>query len=151
MASCFFIGHRETEDHILPRIIEAAEILIREKQVSEFYVGGYGGFDHLAGKAVVSLKNKYPNIRLYLVIPYHPADRPIETPVGYDGTFYPDGMEMIPPRYAISIANRKMVDSCDFLIVHVTHTVSNAYNLLEYAKKRQKKRRFQIINFGAKE
>ena len=31
MASCFFIGHRDTPAHLLPRIAEAAERLICEK------------------------------------------------------------------------------------------------------------------------
>ena len=116
MASCFFIGHREAEDWILPRITETAERLIQQEQVTVFYVGKYGRFDILAGKAILFLKKKYPCLRLYLVIPYHPANKPVETPKGYDGTFYPDGMEAVPQRFAIYRANQKMIDSCDFLM-----------------------------------
>ena len=98
MKSCFFIGHRETSEAILPYIAETAERLIQEENVTVFYAGGYGNFDRLDGKAIIQLKKKYAGIELFLVIPYHPADRPIETPPGYDGTFYPDGMETVSRR-----------------------------------------------------
>lgn len=148
MASCFFIGHREADEQLLPAIVSAAEKLIREKGVSDFYVGGYGGFDRTAGEGILQIKRRAPGIRLYRVIPYHPAERPIEPPPGFDGTFYPDGMEAVSRRYAISKANRKMIDQSDFLIAYVTHTVSNAYDLLEYAKKRQARGLIEIISLG---
>ena len=147
MPSCFFIGHRETDAALLPKIKAAAEYLIQQ-QVSDFYVGMYGNFDRLAGEAVIQLKHEYPGVRLFLVLPYHPADRPIEAPPGYDGTFYPDGMEAVSRRYAIAKANRMMIDSCDWLIAYVTHTVSNAHNLMEYALRRQKQGLIQVIDLG---
>ena len=147
MPSCFFIGHRETDAALLPKIKAAAEYLIQQ-QVSDFYVGMYGNFDRLAGEAVIQLKHEYPGVRLFLVLPYHPADRPIEAPPGYDGTFYPDGMEAVSRRYAIAKANRMMIDSCDWLIAYVTHTVSNAHNLMEYALRWQKQGLIQVINLG---
>lgn len=147
MASCFFIGHRDTDPALLPEIKAAAERLIQQ-QVSDFYVGMYGSFDRLAGEAIIQLKRAYPGVRLFLVLPYHPADRPLETPPGYDGTFYPDGMEAVSRRYAIAKANRKMIDASDFLIAYVTHGVSHAYDLLEYAVRRQQKGIIQVINLG---
>ena len=151
MASCFFIGHRETDAALLPKIKAAAECLIQQQQVSDFYVGMYGNFDSLTGEVVIQLKHEYLDVRLFLVIPYHPADRPIEAPPGYDGTFYPDGMEAVSRRYAIIKANRKMIDNCDWLIAYVTHTVSNAHNLLEYAMRQQKKGLIQVINLDDRE
>ena len=148
VASCFFIGHRETSDAILPYIAETAERLIQEENVTVFYAGGYGNFDWLAGEAIIQLKKKYAGIELFLVIPYHPADRPIETPPGYDGTFYPDGMETVSRRYAIAKADRKMIETSNYLIAYVTHSVSNAYDLLEYAIRRQKRGLIRVINLG---
>ena len=149
--TCFFIGHRETKDQVLPYIIETAERLIQINHVNAFYVGGYGNFDRLAGAAIIQLKKKYQNIRLYLVIPYHPAAKPIEAPAGYDGTFYPDGMENVSRRFAIAKADRKMIETSDFLIAYVTHTVSNAHNLLEYAMRRQERGLIRVINLGKDE
>ena len=90
MKSCFFIGHREAEERLLPRLELAIERLIVEENVRYFYVGGYGGFDRVAAAAVKHAKQKYPDITLMLVLPYHPADRPIDTPNGFDGTYYPE-------------------------------------------------------------
>lgn len=151
MASCFFIGHRETDASLLPKIKAAAERLIRQQQVSDFYVGMYGNFDRLSGEAVIQLKRDYPGVRLFLVIPYHPDDRPIEAPPGYDGTFYPEGMEAVSRRYAIVKANRMMIDTCDWLVAYVTHTISIAHNLLEYAMRQQKKGLIQVINLDDRE
>lgn len=148
MKSCFFIGHREANDAILPNIRETAERLIQEENVTAFYAGGYGNFDRLAGEAIIQLKEEYAGIELFLVIPYHPADRPIEAPPGYNGTFYPDGMEFASRRYAIVKANRKMIDDCDWLIAYVTHSVSNADNFMKYALRRQRKGLIRVINLG---
>ena len=46
--SCFFIGHREADERLLPRLELTIERLIAEKNVRYFYVGGYGGFDRIA-------------------------------------------------------------------------------------------------------
>ena len=116
MKSCFFIVHREASSELLPILTQVVEKHISEYGVTEFIVGGYGGFDHLAAKAVISLKQQYPQITLSLLIPYHPAERPIETPPGFDNTYYPPGMEKVPRKLAIVRANRYMVDHADRII-----------------------------------
>lgn len=147
---CFFIGHRDASDEILPYIREEVEALIVQEKVTQFYVGGYGNFDRLAGVSLIELKEKHPFIQLYRVIPYHPTDRKIEIPKGFDGTYYPDGMEYVPRMYAISRANRRMIDTSDFLITYVWHTASNASKMLEYARKREKKGLFRIITLDCR-
>ena len=137
--SCFFIGHRESSSELLPILRQTVEKHISEYGVTEFIVGGYGGFDHLAARAVISLKQQYPQITLSLSIPYHPAERPIETPPGFDNTFYPPGMENVPRKIAIVRANRYIVDHVDYLIAYAWHPASNARDLVEYAKKREQR------------
>lgn len=144
MKSCFFIGHREADEQLLPALKKAIEQLIAE-DVSYFYVGGYGGFDRIAGAAVKQVK---PGIVLNLVLPYHPAERPIEAPAGYDGTYYPEGLEKVPQQYAIVRANKIMVDASDWLIAYVQHGASNSRKLLEYAQRREKKGLIHIINLA---
>lgn len=134
--SCFFIGHREATLEVLPVLEDTIEEYISKYGVSEFVVGNYGGFDHLAARAVMEAKSRHPKITLFLLIPYHPAERPIETPLGFDGTFYPPGMESVPRRYAIIRANRYMIDHTDFLIAYAWHPGSNARNMVEYARRK---------------
>ena len=124
---------------MLPVLRQTIEKHICEYGVTEFIVGGYGAFDHLAARAVILLRQQYPQITLYLLIPYHPAERPIETPPGFDNTYYPPGMEKVPRKLAIVRANRYMVEHVDYLIAYAWHPASNARDLVEYAKKREQR------------
>lgn len=135
--SCFFIGHREADLEVLPALEGAIEKHISEYGVTEFIVGHYGGFDRLAARAVIAAKSVHPEIKLFLLIPYHPAERPIETPLGFDGTFYPPGMEFVPHRYSIVKANRYVIDHVDYLIAYVWHPASNARDILKYAQRKE--------------
>ena len=148
MKSCFFIGHREADERLLLKLKDTIEQLITEEDVSYFYVGGYGGFDRIAGAAVKHAKKQHPDVVLKLVLPYHPAERPIEAPNGYDGTYYPDGLEKVPRQYAIVRANKILVDTSDWLVAYVQHGASNSRNLLEYAKRQEKKGYIRIINIA---
>lgn len=139
MRSCFFIGHREATGEILPQLEAAVEQHIIQYGVREFIVGNYVGFDRLAAFAIVAAKARHPGITLTLLLPYHPAEKPIKAPMGFDGTFYPPGMEKVPRRLAILHANHYMVNHLDHLIAYVWHPASNARELLEYAQRREKK------------
>ena len=46
--TCFFIGHRDAPDSLLPELIRQAERHVTEYGVREFTVGRYGRFDCLA-------------------------------------------------------------------------------------------------------
>lgn len=142
--SCFFIGHRETSEEIYPALYAAVEQHIVEYGVEEFIIGHYGGFDRLAASAVKEAKRFYPEVKLTLLLPYHPAERPIPTLDGFDSTFYPPGMESVPRKIAIVRANRYVVDHVDYLIAYVWHPASNARALVEYAQERQQKNGIQI-------
>lgn len=134
--SCFFIGHREASEEVLPALKQSIHKHIAEYGVTEFIVGHYGSFDRLAARAVISAKKYYSGITLLLLIPYHPAERSAEIPKGFDNTFYPPGMETVPRKLAITRANRYMADHADYLIAYVWHPASNARNLLEYAQRK---------------
>ena len=146
--SCYFIGHREADERLLPVLKETIQQLISKENVRHFYVGGYGGFDRMAGLAVKEVKQKNADITLHLVLPYHPAERAIEAPDGYDGTYYPEGLENVPRQHAIVRANKIMVDISDWLIAYVRHGASNSRKVLEYAKRREKKGLIKIQNLA---
>ena len=146
MKSCFFIGHREANESLLPRLELEIERLITEENVRYCYVGGYGGFDQVAATAVKRAKQKHPDITLMLVLPYHPAEQPIEKPPCFDGTYYPEGLEKTPRPFAIVKANQLMVESCDWLVCYVRHGASNSRNLLEYTQRWENKGLIQIKN-----
>ena len=71
-----------------------------------------------------------------MLLPYHPSERKIKLPEGFDGSWYPPEMETVPRRVAIVRANQCAVDHAGYLIVYVRHPASNARELVEYARKR---------------
>lgn len=134
--TCFFIGHREAPDRLLSVLEQEVERHITEYGVTAFTVGQYGGFDALATQAVKKARERHPSVSLALLLPYHPYERSIEMPKGFDCTYYPLGMENIPKRLAIVRANRCMVDTSDYLIAYAWYP-GNARKLLEYAQRRE--------------
>lgn len=150
MGICFFIGHREAGDELLPALTAAVERHITEYSVTSFMVGRYGNFDKLAARVVVDAKKRHPEVTLTLLLPYHPFDRPIPVPVGFDGTFYPPGMETVPKRAAIIKANYYMADHSSHLIAYAWHPASNARDLVEYAQTREKKGKIHVENLAGK-
>ena len=132
--TCFFIGHRDAPDTIYPALLAEVERHITEFVVGEFIVGHYGRFDSLAARAVKEAKLRHPGVELALLLPYHPAERPISKPDGFDNLLYPPGLETVPRRVAILRANRYVVDHTDYLIAYAWQPGSNVRALVEYAK-----------------
>lgn len=133
MSTCFFIGHRDAPSSIYPALLEAVERHVAEYGVNEFLVGHYGAFDHMAARAVLEVKKTHPGVRLTLLLPYHPAERSVFLPDGFDGSFYPPDMENVPRRFAIVCANQSALLQYDFLIAFVCRP-GNARKLLDCAQ-----------------
>ena len=144
MYRCFFIGHREAPENIYTELAQTMEQLI-EQGVTDFYVGHYGNFDRLSARAVIAAKQQHLEVRLTMLLPYHPAEREVVLPAGFDGSLYPPGMEKVPRRFAISRANRWMVEHCTHLVAYVTHPASNAGKVVEWGRTESKK---VIIELG---
>jgi len=143
-STCFFIGHREAPEALLLLLMDEVERHITEYGVTSFVVGHYGHFDALAARAVKTAKQRHPEVTLTLLLPYQPFDRPIPTPEGYDGTFYPPDMELCPKRYAIVRANQYAIEHSDYLIAYVTG-VGKSRAFLNYAERKG----VPICNLGA--
>jgi len=67
-----FTGHRQIPDADYPQLEEALRLEI-ERQIlqgaTHFRTGGALGFDTLAALCVLSLRKRYPEIRLELILP----------------------------------------------------------------------------------
>ena len=148
--SCFFIGHRDANAEIYPTLLADVERHVTECGVTDFFVGHYGSFDRIAARAVKEVKKRHPEVRLMLVLPYHPAIRPIGTPKGFDGTYYPWVDERIPNRLAIIKTNQRMVDTCDYLIAYAFHFIGGSGQIVEYARKREAKGLIRVTNLAVK-
>lgn len=148
MNTCFFIGHRNTPDTVLPALIQEVERHIVECAVTDFVVGHYGHFDTLAAQAVMDAKQRHPSVTLTMLLPYHPAERPIPAPEGYDGTFYPPDMERVPRRLAIVRANHWMLCNSDYLIAYVRHPSNGSREVLEEARRREARGLIRVTNLA---
>lgn len=150
MKRCFFMGHHDADAEIYSALLAEVERHITEYGVTDFFVGHYGSFDRMAAQAVRKAKKCHPGVRLTLVLPYHPALRPTETPEGFDGTYYPWEDERIPKRLAIIKTNRRMVDTCDYLIAYAWHFLGGSGQVVEYARKQEAKGLIRVTNLAAK-
>ena len=133
---CFLIGHHDAPESIYPALQREIERHITELGVTEFIVGHYGNFDRMAARALVTAKQIHPEISIWLLLPYHLAEQKVEVPEGFDGSFYPEGMEKVPRRVAIVKANQYAVEHVDFLIAYIRYPGSNTQKVVETAKRK---------------
>lgn len=145
-SSCFLFGHSDCPDSVMPILEQAVERFYTYFQVRYFYVGNRGRFDSLAAAAVKRAKQRHNDISLLLLLAYHPGERAVNLTEGFDNSYYPP-LENVPRQYAIVRANKYMVDTADSIICYVNH-IGNTRNLLEYARRRQKKERIAIENLA---
>ena len=130
MKTCFLIGHRDAPFTMRAKLEEAIAAAITDYGVTEFVVGQYGAFDTMAAACLAEAKKAYPEIRLVLLLPYHPSARAFVLPGGFDGSFYPPGMEAVPRRLAIVRANEYMAKHCDLLIGYTILQNSNSGRIM---------------------
>ena len=71
--TCFFTGHRIIAKNdiaaVAARTEREAETLINNKGVTDFITGGALGFDTIAARVIIRLKEKYDYINLHLYLP----------------------------------------------------------------------------------
>ena len=145
LKTCFFLGHRDAPESLRTQLEESVLRHITEYGVDHFTVGRYGNFDRMAYRTVREMKKRYA-VTLSLLLPYHPFDCPVPVPEGFDNTFYPPGMETMPKRAAIIQANRYMIRHSDFLICYDRVQVGNTRELVEEARRRERRGLMQITN-----
>lgn len=132
--NCCFFGHREVTHNIKPKLTAIIEKLITEEDVIDFYVGHQGQFDSMVYSVLKELKAKYQQIRYTMVLAYMP-DEHIKELYGED-TLFPDGLESIPKKFAISKRNDWMIQQSDFAVCYVYKITGGAAKFREKAEKK---------------
>ena len=122
--TCCFFGHREVIHNIRPKLTEIIEKLITEDNVTEFYVGHQGQFDNMVYSVLKELKAKYPQIRYTVVLAYMPNEH-IKEVYGED-TLFPNGLETVSKRFAISKRNDWMILHSDIAVCYVWKVTGGA-------------------------
>ncbi|MBQ1389377.1 MAG: hypothetical protein IIY78_07090 [Clostridia bacterium] len=131
---CFF-GHSDAPWSIQPKLREVILDLIDNEEADEFYVGTHGNFDRMV-LAVLSELSETRAFRFYVVLAYLPAEK--ENPRA-DHAILPDGIENIPPRFAINYRNQFTIETADIVVTYVEHSWGGAakYKLLAEKKNRR--------------
>ena len=132
--TCCFFGHREVTHNIRDKLTALIEKLITEDGVTDFYVGHQGQFDSMAYSVLKELKVKYPQIRYTVVLSYMP-DEHIKELYGKD-TLFPDGLDSVPKRFAISKRNDWMIQQSGYAVCYVHKITGGAAKFREKAEKK---------------
>ena len=140
--TCTFFGHRKIFSEIQPKLESTLVYLIENKCADTFYIGNQGDFDYIVRKTLKSLKVIYPHIKYYVVLAYLPGKRSKLNFDDFEDTIYPEGLENVPGKYAISKRNEWLIAHSDAVITYVNDSTGGAAHFKELAEKKGK----QIIN-----
>ena len=135
--TCCFFGHREVTHNIRDRLTAIIEKLITEDGVTEFYVGHQGQFDSMVYSVLKEFKAKYPQIRYAVVLAYMPDEHIME--VYGENTLFPDGLERVPNKFAISKRNDCMIQQSGFAVCYVHKIMGSAAKFREKCIKKKLK------------
>ena len=133
--TCCFFGHREVTYNIRKKLKATIEKLITEDNITEFYVGHQGQFDGMVYSVPKELKAKFPHIRYTVVLAYM-LDEHIRELFG-ENTLFPDGLETVPKKFAISKRNDWMIQQSGFAVCYVYKVTGGAAKFREKTKKRK--------------
>ncbi len=132
MAVCTFFGHHDCPNEAKNRLYIETEKLITTRSVTKFYIGNHGNFDYLATNIVKDLQKKFPQIQYCTVLAYLPIKNDI------DNSVYPEGLELVPKRFAISKRNEWMIAQSDFVICYVDREYGGAAQFVKKAIRKNK-------------
>ena len=135
---CTFFGHRDAPSKMEGAIRETIERLISEG-VTCFYVGNNGNFDSMVHRKLKQLSEKYPHIRYYVVLAYMPTVKDEFDITDYGESIYPEGLESVPPRFAISKRNQWMVEKADIVVTYVKYSTGGAAHAKKLAVRKGKR------------
>ena len=131
-----FFGHRDSPKEIEPTLRTTLIDLIENKNATDFYVGNNGSFDVMVRHQLEKL-SEYYDINYSVVLAYLPDEKNEYDP--YTNTIYPEGIETVPKRFAISWRNKWMLKQADTIITYVTHPSSGAWEFEKLAVKQGEK------------
>lgn len=131
-----FFGHRDTPSEIETELRLVLTDLIKNESVTVFYVGNNGSFDYMVKRVLEDLSVIYP-INYNIVLPYLPVKK--NEYENFENTVFPEGLEAVPKRFAVSYRNKWMIDQSDVVVTYVTRNFGGAYQFKSIAEKEGKR------------
>lgn len=140
--ACF--GHSMVPGNILPLVQDTIRSLLADDPETEFLVGNQGQFDGIVYHVLKSLEEEFPDVQYKIVLAYMPGQKEDWEPYPPERTYYPEGLELVHPKYAITRRNRWMVEQCDTVLCYITHSWGGAAQFVHKAERSKK----EIINLA---
>lgn len=134
--NCTFFGHSDAPQEIKDTLKKTIAPLIEKRGVNCFYVGNHGNFDRMVLSVLKELSGIYP-IEYYVVYAYLPKQGE-----DYLHTIFPEGVETVPKRFAISFRNKWLIEHSDIVITFVQRSYGGAAQFKKLAEKKGR----EIIN-----
>ena len=122
----------------MPKLREVLIDLIEHHAVDMFYVGHQGAFDGVVRSVLKELVSVYPYIRYAVVLERLSPKRDEFDTRDYSDTMLPEGIETVPPRFAISWRNKWMIKQSDYVVTYITHSWGGAAQFAEMAEHQKK-------------
>ena len=132
-----FFGHKEIYDEIDGVLEDVLIMLVEKYGADNFFVGNNGKFDYIALKILRKLKTLYPRINYTVVLAYLPKDN--EFSIDHNESIYPEGLETVPPKFAIIHRNKWMLKRSDTVVVYVKRNIGGAAQFKALAEKAGKR------------
>ena len=137
MSVCTFFGHRDCPAAVRPKLRAVLAELIEQYGVEQFYVGRQGAFDAMVRSVLRELAEEYPGISYAVVLERLPGPRD-EAVWDFSDTIFPEGLETVPPRFAISRRNEWMLRQADFVVTYITRPWGGAAQFADKARRQGK-------------
>lgn len=134
---CAFFGHRDAPRSITPTLEKTIIKIIEQYPDITFYVGTHGGFDRMVISLLKKISAEYTMISCAVILAYLPTDK-TNTMCCDLPTIYPEGIECVPKKYAVSFRNDWIVRQADMVVCYITHDFGGAAKFVEKARKKGK-------------
>ncbi len=136
MRVCTFFGHRDCPGSIREKLSQVIWELIVNENVRLFYLGNQGYFDQMVLGVLRELKKQFdcPHFDYAVVLAYLPGKAHTEPVYLPEETLYPEGIEKIHPRYALSWRNEWMLRQADTVMAFVEHDWGGAAKFVARAR-----------------
>lgn len=95
--------------------------------------GTPGAFDAMARAVLRELTEVYPHISYAVVLEWLPGPRD-KAIWDFSDTIFPEGLETMPPRFAIARRNKWMLRQADYVVTYITHGWGCAAQFAEKAQ-----------------
>ena len=136
---CTFFGHGDSPDSVKNALKEAIMSLIKTRNVKMFFVGNNGNFDYMAQCVLKEVSESNSNVE-YLIVLSNPCEN--VNSEQKQKTIFPEELDRVPPRFAISKRNEWLINNSDLAIVYERSIVTNTYKWVEKSRKKG----LEIIN-----